>query len=186
MRLIIKLITATKNWMKTKTPNLHGNLIQINHKGVLILGAPGIGKSTLTLDLLNRGYFFISDDLVSLRLEANNQISSQISTQIIGYRPESQARMHIRGQGFLDLDLLFPTQILSSSPIHFIIELVPFHQTADLNLNLNLNFKFTESLLNKTPEAQVLERLNQLPYCQRNQKNNDIIFYLESLAQISQ
>ncbi len=37
--------------------NLYGNLIQVHGKGVLILGAPGAGKSRLTLDYLNRGFF---------------------------------------------------------------------------------------------------------------------------------
>jgi serine kinase of HPr protein (carbohydrate metabolism regulator) len=133
-------------WMKTKKPNIHGNLVQINQQGILILGSPGTGKSTLTLDLLNRGYFFISDDLISLRFESNN---------LIGYRPESPARMHTREHGFLDLDLLFPTQILSFSPIHFILDLNPPPSAERFR-----NFK---------EYPPIFEALKQIPYLQKTQ-----------------
>jgi HPr kinase/phosphorylase len=108
------MLNASQNIQKIQ--NIHGNLVQVNQKGILILGPPGIGKSTLTLDFINRGNFFISDDLVILSFDP-------ITQKFIGSRPETQARMHVRNIGFLDINKLYPHQILESSPIDFVIYL---------------------------------------------------------------
>jgi serine kinase of HPr protein (carbohydrate metabolism regulator) len=95
---------------------IHGNLIQTHRKGILILGKPGIGKSKMTLDFLDRGSFFISDDVVLIAFDPLTQ-------KWVGSRPELQARMHVRNLGFLDINQRYPNQILPSSPIDFVIEL---------------------------------------------------------------
>jgi HPr kinase/phosphorylase len=93
--------------------SIHGNLVRVNQKGILILGNPGAGKSKMTLDLIRRGHFFISDDLVLLSFDS-------ITQKLMGSRPEIQARMHVREIGFLDMDQLYPDQIIQSCPIDFL------------------------------------------------------------------
>jgi len=46
---------------------IHANGININGKGILICGASGSGKSTITAGLINKGYKFITDDLALIK-----------------------------------------------------------------------------------------------------------------------
>ena len=49
---------------------LHANCVAFNDVGVLLRGQPGIGKSDLTLRLIERGYArFVADDQTLLRVE---------------------------------------------------------------------------------------------------------------------
>ena len=45
----------------------HGVLINHNNIGLLIQGESGIGKSECAIELINRGAFLISDDIVIIR-----------------------------------------------------------------------------------------------------------------------
>ena len=59
----------------THAPHLeshHGVLVQINGQGVLILGEPGIGKSSLALELLYQGHKLIADDIVEFESEGQH------------------------------------------------------------------------------------------------------------------
>src|SRR5262249_28451734 len=44
----------------------HGALVHSNDKQVLITGAPGAGKSTLTMALLRAGFSFCGDDIIHI------------------------------------------------------------------------------------------------------------------------
>jgi HPr kinase/phosphorylase len=46
---------------------LHGVLIQLSEKGILITGDSGIGKTACSLELVNRGGCWIADDAVILK-----------------------------------------------------------------------------------------------------------------------
>ena len=47
-------------------------LVEIAGSGVLIEGAPGIGKSTLALELLDRGHRLIADDVIEVHSKASS------------------------------------------------------------------------------------------------------------------
>lgn len=53
-----------------KAAPLHGTCVEVKGKGVLITGKPGFGKSSLALQLMDRGALFISDDQTALSQEA--------------------------------------------------------------------------------------------------------------------
>ncbi len=54
----------------------HGNMMVVDDIGVLIIGDPNIGKSEISLALLDRGHQFISDDATELVCEDNSIIAS--------------------------------------------------------------------------------------------------------------
>jgi len=55
---------------------LHASCVAIHTKAVLILGAPGAGKSDLALRLIDRGAQLVADDQTELKLEAGALIAS--------------------------------------------------------------------------------------------------------------
>lgn len=71
------MIKSKKKQFSAFSPNtkhrcIHGNLLEKKNKGLLILGAPGSGKSHLSTLLVQNGFRLISDDLVVLDLMKSN------------------------------------------------------------------------------------------------------------------
>jgi HPr kinase/phosphorylase len=64
--------------------SLHGVFLKVFETGVLITGAPGIGKSDLALSLINRGHTLIADDCVLIEIE-NDRIIGQAPSNIKGF-----------------------------------------------------------------------------------------------------
>lgn len=62
--------------MTFNTPPLHGSVIAWEGRGVLILGAPGAGKSSLALECIDQGAQLVADDAVLLRSESNSLYAS--------------------------------------------------------------------------------------------------------------
>lgn len=75
--------------------HIHANLVCIDRTGVLLRGAAGVGKSLLTLQLLDRGHALIADDLVHLFPE---------SGQLHGRASGDNRQLHLRGHGLIDID----------------------------------------------------------------------------------
>lgn len=50
--------------------DVHAGVLQHEQHVVMLPGAPGTGKTTLTLELLRRGWTYVSDDLAPLDLES--------------------------------------------------------------------------------------------------------------------
>lgn len=57
---------------------LHGSSISFKKKGIIFSGLSGSGKSTVISDLINRGFDYISDDLVCL--DSKNNLHSHTNT----------------------------------------------------------------------------------------------------------
>ncbi|WP_455476048.1 HPr kinase/phosphatase C-terminal domain-containing protein [Bartonella sp. B17] len=88
--------------MTTKNKILHANCLQIEGKGLLIIGPSGSGKSTITLSLLDRAEWskreakLISDDYTMLCVK--NQ-------KLYGHTPENlQGGIEIRGAGLYTIE----------------------------------------------------------------------------------
>lgn len=52
---------------------IHGGAVDINGKGILIVGKSGAGKSTLTTALRQKGYKLLADDMTALDNDKNGQ-----------------------------------------------------------------------------------------------------------------
>ncbi len=102
------------------TISIHGNLVSVYGIGVLIIGKSGIGKSEVTLGLVDRGHKFIADDLVKIRR----------LSKIEGYDLVGEPTIHlgafleIRGVGIINLSQYYGEgRIQKSESIGLIIEL---------------------------------------------------------------
>ena len=96
---------------------LHANLLVINKLGVLITGEPEIGKSELTLALLDRGHQLVCDDVVDIM---------QKNDKLIGSCPEvTNGYILVSGIGIIDVPKLFGLNaVVVQHEIHLSIALV--------------------------------------------------------------
>jgi HPr kinase/phosphorylase len=94
-----------------------GGLIKIHDLGVLVIGDSGVGKSESALELVSRGWRFVSDDVTRLKKTGPQTVR--------GEPPElSRYFMEIRGLGVINIKQIFgPESVCRSSEIHLIINL---------------------------------------------------------------
>ncbi|MDD4017332.1 MAG: HPr(Ser) kinase/phosphatase [Kiritimatiellae bacterium] len=79
---------------------VHGTMLEVAGVGVLIEGAPGLGKSETALGLIKRGHALVADDLTLLRRDSNNfLLGSAIAV--------TQYYMEIRGIGIIHVPSIF-------------------------------------------------------------------------------
>jgi HPr kinase/phosphorylase len=96
----------------------HGVYLDIFGIGVLLVGASGIGKSEIALELIERGHRLISDDMVEL--------IRQGPEVLVGHSPESlKYHMEIRGLGILNIrDLYGAAAITDTKRLRLVIEII--------------------------------------------------------------
>lgn len=96
--------------------NLHGNFMVMHNLGVVITGNSTIGKSELSLQLLDRGHQLVADDVIDITLSEN---------QLIGSAPPlTHGYLLIQYLGILDIKKIFGEKALvSKHPIDFFVEL---------------------------------------------------------------
>ena len=81
--------------------SIYGTMIEVCGLGVLIEGAPGLGKSETALGLIKRGSALIADDLTCVRKDVStNFLFGSASDSTAGY-------MEIRGIGILHVPSVF-------------------------------------------------------------------------------
>jgi HPr kinase/phosphorylase len=84
---------------------ISGGLLQIFGLGVLIIGDSGVGKSESALELISRGYKFISDDVTLIKKTAQNTL--------LGSAPQvSQNFMEIRGLSIINIEQIFGKDVI--------------------------------------------------------------------------
>lgn len=79
---------------------VHGALVDVYGVGLLIKGNPGIGKSEIALDLVERGHRLVADDVVI--------VTSKGESVLMGAGTDiAQHFMEIRGLGLIDVRAMF-------------------------------------------------------------------------------
>ena len=92
--------------------NIHASCVEYQGKGILILGAPGFGKSDLCLKMiLNHGATLVSDDRVDLQKKED---------EVFAAAPENiSGLLEARGVGILRLPCLKKIKIFA------VVQIIP-------------------------------------------------------------
>ena len=117
-----ELLVSMLSYLEEKlahVDNYHGVLLNIYGIGVMIMGESGVGKSEITLDLIERGHIFVADDRIDI---------IKVHNKLMGFSPEIlYGMLEIRGVGFIDVDRMFGvTALLNRCYIDMIIKLEKF------------------------------------------------------------
>jgi len=89
----------------SKKIRINGTMLAIKGLGVLITGNSGVGKSETALELVNKGYQLVSDDLVEFYLNANDDPVGR------SVKPIKQW-LEVRGIGVINLVSLYGVSVV--------------------------------------------------------------------------
>ena len=122
-RLIVDIVAFLDEQLATSMC-IHGGLLSIYGKGVLIRGESGMGKSEIALELIKRGHLLVADDRVDCY---------RIHNKIVGKAPELVREMlEIRGIGVINVSRMFGvSSVLPKAEINFQVNLEPWKADQD-------------------------------------------------------
>ena len=118
---------------------LHGGLLSIYGKGVLIRGESGMGKSEIALELIKRGHLLVADDRVDCY---------RIHNKIIGKAPELlNGMLEIRGIGIINVARMFGvSSVLPRAEVNLEVVLEKWQYDTDYD-RVGIEEKKYESIL---------------------------------------
>lgn len=126
----------------------HGTAVDCYGVGVLIRGAPGIGKSEVALELVERGHLLVADDLVSLKLLGEDTLIASSNEWV-------EHHMEIRGIGMVDVKSIFGVgRVTNTKPISLIVELEEWQEGVDYD-RTGLGEEYEEILGVKVPFLRI-------------------------------
>ena len=122
-RLIVDIVAFLDEQLATSMC-IHGGLLSIYGKDVLIRGESGMGKSEIALELIKRGHLLVADDRVDCY---------RIHNKIVGKAPELLREMlEIRGIGVINVSRMFGvSSVLPKAEINFQVNLEPWKADQD-------------------------------------------------------
>lgn len=125
-------ILALHTWLdRTMAPRrrVHGVLVDVFDVGLLLLGASGVGKSEVALELVMRGHRLVADDVVECQAAPSPYSSGSADSAgaVVFGEPHEALRHHleVRGLGILDVMQLFGvTAVRDRKRIDVVVRLV--------------------------------------------------------------
>ena len=137
-RLIVDIVAFLDEQLATSMC-IHGGLLSIYGKGVLIRGESGMGKSEIALELIKRGHLLVADDRVDCY---------RIHNKIVGKAPELLREMlEIRGIGVINVSRMFGvSSVLPKAEINFQVNLEPWKADQDYD-RVGIEEKKQENIL---------------------------------------
>ena len=134
-----------KNFFLSLSPSqiiTSGELLHISGLGILIVGESGIGKSEIALELVSRGYHFISDDVVHVKKGTDGKL--------VGSAPSlTRNFMEIRGLGIINIKEIFGAESIKRQiEINLVIRLKKMRRLKEYD-RLGLTFPEDYEILGK-------------------------------------
>ncbi|MEE9318088.1 MAG: HPr kinase/phosphatase C-terminal domain-containing protein, partial [Rhodospirillales bacterium] len=90
---------------------IHATCVEMDGKGVLLMGPPGSGKSDLALRLIDGGARLVADDRTDLVLN-DDKLTARAPKELAG-------RIEVRGIGIVALDAV------QDIPVALVVEMAP-------------------------------------------------------------
>ena len=101
----------------SKKIKLNGVLMDIMGQGVMLTGASGIGKSETALELVNKGYQLIADDITEFYIDSNDDLVGRSN-------PIIKNLMEVRGLGIININDIFgAAAVLEEKKLNLVINL---------------------------------------------------------------
>jgi len=103
---------------KAKTKTIHGVLLAIFGRGVLIVGGSGSGKSIAAIEMIDRGHRLVADDAVCLEKRDG---------KLFGSAPDAfRGKIYVPAMGLIDAAVVFGERAyLDETRIELCLELAP-------------------------------------------------------------
>ena len=103
---------------------IHGSLVDVYGIGLLFVGASGIGKSEIAVDLVERGHRLVADDVVL--------VSRKVQGMIVGSSGETlRDHIEIRGLGILNVRNMFGVRaVRMQKRVEVVVKLIKWDETA--------------------------------------------------------
>ena len=134
-------------WRLAPFKTLHATLVVVHGTGTLITGKSGVGKSECALDLIARGWQFVSDDVVEIK---------RVGAHLLGSAPETvRHMMEIRGVGIVNIaDLFGRTSVMDNHLIDMVIDIEPWDEGLEYD-RLGLDSKKIKILEVELPVVKI-------------------------------
>ncbi len=103
---------------------IHGSLVDVYGIGLLFVGASGIGKSEIAVDLVERGHRLVADDVVL--------VSRKVQGMIVGSSGETlRDHIEIRGLGILNVRNMFGVRaVRMQKRVEVVVKLIKWDETS--------------------------------------------------------
>jgi len=104
---------------------IHGSFVDVYGVGLLFCGKSGIGKSEITLDLVERGHRLVADDIVVVSKKAESVLMGAGTSLVKHF-------MEIRGLGIIDIKQIFGIRAIRyQKRVEVIVELEDWDSKKD-------------------------------------------------------
>jgi len=135
--LIVEIVSFLEEFF-AEVQSIHGVLMQVFGRGVLIRAESGLGKSEIALELIKKGHILIADDRVDIY---------RVHNSITGEAPEILKNLlEIRGVGIINVTSMFGVAATADkAEINYVIDLQRWSDKEEydrINLDQNLSETF--------------------------------------------
>jgi HPr kinase/phosphorylase len=122
---IVYLITDFLDDQFAPRVSMHGSFVDVYGVGILFVGKSGIGKSEVTLDLIERGHRLVADDVIILTKKGEGILMGTGTNLARHY-------MEIRGLGLIDIAKIFGIRAIRyQKRLEIIVELEIWDSTEE-------------------------------------------------------